>query len=108
MSQVDIYFMKGVRHTHLSFALSAAIQWKHDNIVDLHSGYKTHIHTCTAGKAEGMHERDDVSGTAGRKDDRKSPSKQVQGKVQTGHCNMARVATQLRYTVQHLTYVYAL
>ena len=77
-------------------------------IVDLHSDYKTHIHTCTAGKAEGTHERDDVSGTAGRKDDRKSPGKQVQGKVQTGHCNMARVATQLRYTVQHLTYVYAL
>ena len=43
-----------------------------------------YIHTCTAGKAEGTHERDDVSDTADRKDDRKSPGKQVQGKVQTG------------------------
>lgn len=43
-----------------------------------------HIHTCTAGKAEGTHEKDDVSDTADRKDDAKSPGKQVQGKVQTG------------------------
>ena len=58
-----------------------------------------HTHTCTAGKAEGMHERDDGSGTAGGKDDRECPGKQVQGKVQSGHCNMARVHCT------HLTWV---
>lgn len=80
----------------------------------LHPCYKMHTHTCTAGKAEGMHERDDGSITAGGKDDAECPGKQVQGKVQsTLHTsNMAKVAkvtTQLiwlGYTAcTHLTCV---
>ena len=49
-----------------------------------------------------MHERNDGSGTAGGKDDRECPDKQVQGKVQStlhtsNMAKVARVTTQLTW-----------